>query len=329
MEFRPHRRGAVAAAAGASLALLLAAPPLRADLAFSVRTSSGIAAGLARESVYDLGARAGYHLSQLDWQLQPLFFARTELEIRAGSGLTASLAVASGIPAWSGTMTDRDYLNYDGVVTHFSSHDCHAEQALFVDLRGGWLFAPSSEYSLEPFLAVSAMRLRWSARDGYLQYPPEASGPYTPWDPSASSTRVHGTSVLYAQDALYPSVGAALSIHSPGSPDVTLSLSVSPFVLLADTDNHLLRQVDFHESFAGGFAVEPGLAVLWRLSDRTRVDLDLCYRHIDGLIGDSYEIGTGVEGQDAWAGERSATYRDGAGAGFYLLRVSVGFTLSY
>jgi hypothetical protein len=60
------------------------------------------------------------------------------VEYAPGSGFFASLDLQSGIAGVCGRIGDSDYLNYDGVKTHYSEHDCYAEQALLADLKIGW-----------------------------------------------------------------------------------------------------------------------------------------------------------------------------------------------
>ena len=316
------------AAAIAALALLLPAPALRAGTVVSTYTGVGLMVGLAREIVYDSEVQPRYLLSELDWPMRPLSFASTGLSVEASFGLAASLVVSSGIPAKTGTMTDRDFMNYDGELTHFSSHTSFAEHALLADARLGWLFALGGILTLKPFLALSVMRLAWSARDGYLQYPPESAPPFTPWSTSVPRSSVHGLGIRYEQNTWFPAVGVAATFHPFPALEASVSMTGSPFVLCTDVDNHFLRSVEFHETFAGGFALEPSLAAAWSLGDRARLSLGLSYRYVGGLVGDAYQVLSGVEGYDAGAGDRSPTYRDGAGVALSYLRASLGLTLS-
>lgn len=320
----------IAAAAIASLALLLPTPALRAETVVSTRAGAGLLVGMAREIVFNPEAPSRSVLSELDWPMLPLMVASTGLEVSAGTGFAASLEVSAGIPARSGTMTDRDYLNdVRGEVTHFSSHDCYAEHALFLDARGGFRFSVRGLVGIEPYLALSLFRLRWSARDGYLQYPPESVAPFTPWDASAPRAQVYGTGIAYELLAFYPAVGVQATYRLLGVLDARLSLALSPFVVCRDMDSHYFRLVDFHESFAGGFVLEPGLGADWHVSERARLCLDVAVRHMAGLVGDSYDVQSGVEGWDTGAGTRSPIYRDGAGVAVSFLRASVAFLLSY
>jgi len=116
--------------------------------------------------------------------MHPLVFTGSALQASLPSGLRACLEVRSGVPGNTVRITDRDFLNYDGGVTHFSEHDCFTEGALLLDARIGWRFGLGERFAIEPFAGVSVMRFKWTARDGYLQYPSEPyPGPYTPWNP--------------------------------------------------------------------------------------------------------------------------------------------------
>ena len=170
------------AAAAAALSVL-SATRLGAQVSLEASTSSGVLIGTSREIVL----QSSYIVSQLDWAMMPLVLAGSELRISTPEGLRASLEVQSGVPGMTGRIIDWDYLNYDGQVTHYSAHDCFTEGALLLDARFGWQFDLGQGFAIEPFAGFSLMRFKWTARDGYLQYPPEAGAPYTPWDPQTTT----------------------------------------------------------------------------------------------------------------------------------------------
>jgi outer membrane protease len=135
----------------------------------TVRTGTGIMYGTSRELVLD----GSFAVSELDWAIQPVFYVESVLELRALGGLAVSLSVRNGIPAQSGFITDSDWLNYpmNTDKTNFSQHDCYTERAVLVDARAGWEFSLGDVLAIQPFGAFEFMSYKWTARDGYLQYP--------------------------------------------------------------------------------------------------------------------------------------------------------------
>ena len=78
--------------------------------------------------------------------------------------------------------------------------------------------------------------------------------------------------------------------------EAALALGFSPYLWMNDLDNHEMRSLDFVGTLSGGLMLDPSLGVTWRLSPRSRLSLDLGYRIIWDLTGDTMMIGTGVEG---------------------------------
>jgi outer membrane protease len=305
------------------------APVLGAQVSLEASTSTGILIGTSREIVL-LGT---YIESQLDWAMQPLVFTGSELRVSTPEGLRASIEVRSGVPGRTGRITDKDFLNYDGEVTHYSEHDCFTEGALLLDAQFGWQFTLSDRFAVEPFAGFSLMRFKWTARDGYLQYPPESyPGPYTPWNPQTTPViDVYGTGIVYQQNWFIPMAGVRATLRFDDRLEAALALGFSPFLWMNDLDNHELRLLDFVGTMSGGFLLDPSLEVSWRLGQRARLSLDLSYRIIWGLVGDMLMIGAGAEGSPGPSGllpGESHLYYDAASTSFDALGFALSLDLS-
>jgi outer membrane protease len=298
-----------------------------------VRTVSGALLGGAKEIVLD---SSGYKVSELDWPLLPVFTVGATVDLRTRSGLHAAVEFQAGIPAPSGTMTDSDYLNGDGVVTHYSQADNHSEQAIFLDAHVGWSLplgnSAAQNWALEPFVSFQLIQLKWSAQNGYLQYPPQATSPFTPWSPSETKVPVTGTGILYQQDYYVPAIG--LQIDMPILPRllITASVAFAPYVFASDIDNHLFRLIDFYAPFMqGGLMVEPRVAVRFVLSPRTTLSLDASYRSIGSPVGDSYAVGAGAPGfaqsPDLGPGQQSAIMTNGESVSMNTVDVSLSLDI--
>ncbi len=328
MRARHHRTGFFPALL--TLAALAAAPGFADDFTLTASAGTGVMYGLAREIVYNTSAFNGktYILSQLDWDIKPLFYTKAALALSTSTGFVTSLEARLGVPAKSGSIGDSDWLNYDlngdPVKTNYSEHDCFTERAILLDAKAGWDFPVSSWMSLEPFLAFNFMDFKWTARDGYFQYPPgwfpgPAPQPYPP-----ASTRpkvpISGTGIIYEQTWFIPAAGVAARFNAGKDFKIFVSFAASPMVFCNDVDNHLLAETDFYENMWGGYLLEPKVSLEWQVGAKVGLSLDVSYRHIAGLIGDTYIVVTGV-GQTP--GLVSQTSKNGAGVSFDALDASL------
>jgi len=307
-------------------------PPVSQALPVSVSTTSGVMLGGVKEFVY----QNGYTVSELDWPLLPAFCVGATVDIGETSGVLARVELQLGIPTDAGTMTDSDFLNGDGVKTHFSQADGDMESAVLLSAQAGWGIpfdvSDGRTGTLEPFLSFEYIRLEWTAQNGYLQYPPETSPPYTPWSASTPQTPVYGTAIIYTQNYLIPAIGMKGSLPITDSLAISASFCFSPFSWCIDKDSHLLRQLDFYSTMHGGLLIEPRVGATYRISNRSAVSLDVLYRHVSSLIGDTYEVGTGAVGYSTIGalapGQQSVTFTNGAGASMDIVSINVSLTLS-
>jgi len=310
------------------LASLFAARGHTADITLTATTGTGIVYGVARELVYGLYKNQQYTVSELDWGLQSLYTANAALSMQVAGGIAASLSVQLGIPGKTGSITDSDWLNaaYDGTTnkTNYSRHDCYTERAILLDAQAGWEIPLAGWVTLEPFLAFELMDFKWTARDGFLQYPPGyLAGSGTKPYPDASTdvvVPVSGTVILYRQTYYIPAVGLSAKIHSV-STSGAISFAFSPLVFCNDVDNHELAGNDYYDTMSNGILLEPKISLKWALG-RSWLSLDVSYRHIEGLIGNTTRIVTGV---GHVPGQVAQSYSKGAGASYDAVNVSLGF----
>jgi outer membrane protease len=312
------------------LAALAAAPVFASDITLTASTSTGVMYGLAKELVYNTSTFNGnsYTESELDWGIQPLFYTKAVLALATADGFAASLDIRMGIPGHAGQISDSDWLNYDkfgtSTLTNYSQHDCFTERAILLDAQVGWQFPLASWITLEPFLAFGFMDFKWTARDGYLQYPPGWFGgsPPTPYPDSSIQPKVpiSGTGIIYQQTYFIPAVGCAAKISFGQNFGITASFAFSPLVFCNDVDNHLLAKKDFYENMWAGYLLEPKVSLDWQVTGRAGLSLEVSFRHITGLIGTTNVVPTGV---GLTPGQVSGTYVNGAGAAFDALDASL------
>src|SRR5208337_2298533 len=200
------------------------------------------------------------------WDLKPLIFTRAALALSTPGGFAASLDVRMGVPGKTGSMADSDWLNHDingdTAKTNYSLSDCFTERAILLDAQVGWQFELANWMTVQPFLGFGFMDFKWTARDGYYQYPtsgdPVHGIPYSPdWSPDEPRLPISGTSIIYQQTWFLPSVGVAAKLRFGKDFSGLISCAFSPIVFCNDLDNHEFKQLDFYEYMSGGPLLEP------------------------------------------------------------------------
>jgi outer membrane protease len=326
----PHRTRFIVVLVAGLLAALAAPRGSTEDVTLTASTGIGILYGMAKEFVYDTSVYNGqsYTQSELDWDLHALLTTKASLMVSTAAGFVASLDVQLGIPWKTGSISDSDWLNFgyngDATKTNYSQHDCYTERAVLLDAKAGWEFALARWMTLEPFLAFGFMDFKWTARDGYLQYPPGyiaglSTKPYPDYSTDVVVS-VSGTGIIYQQTYFIPAVGLEAKIRS-GNLSGSVSFAVSPFVFCNDVDNHEFAGSDYYDTMSNGLLLEPKISLGWQLG-RSRLSLDVSYRHIAGLIGTTTVVNIGVGYPP---GQVAKTYPNGAGASYDV----VGASLSY
>jgi outer membrane protease len=142
---------------------------------------------------------------------------------------------------------------------------------------------------------------------------------------------VYGTGIIYSQNYLIPALGVKGAFSLTKALSMSASFILSPYLWCFDKDSHLFRQLDFYSSMHSGLLLEPRLSASYRFSPATAISLDVVYRHIAQLIGDTYEVGTGASGYTQISqlapGQQSVTFTNGAGASLDVLNVTVSVDL--
>ena len=315
----------------AVIALLAAAwPAVGQGFTLTTSTSTGVILGMSREFVYD----TGYTVSELDWPLLPAVYLGAAVDLTTKVGFLASIELQTAIPGRNGTMTDSDFLNGDGVKTHYSQSDNYMDRVIIVNAQAGWaipLQAGGTVSLLAPFLGFEYMQFKWSARDGYLQYPPTPlpSQPYDPWSPSTTKTPIYGTGIIYTQNYYIPMAGIKGTVRLLDNLTMSMSLAFSPYVWCSDVDEHIFTSTDFYDNMRGGIMLEPRLSATLRITPHATLMLDALYRHIGNLLGDTYTVATttSTTNPPGPPGSQSSLYMDSAGASFDAVNVSL--ILSY
>jgi outer membrane protease len=340
-----------------SLALILVFPVLadaqdlpesQKSFTLSTSTNAGILYGRAFEYVYNQKIATDYKNSELMWPFKPLFYAGAGLSLSSKMGLFANLELRQAFAGKTGTMTDSDFLNGDGVKTHYSESDCYTERAVFIDFKVGYALPYfRGPLKVSAYGGFSYMNFKWSARDGYYQYPTSGSmystdsngnlasyGTYAPWSADATKTPIYGTGIINEQAYLFGLLGVQASYKLDEAFTLGAAFSAAPIARCYTADNHELRMVDFYSQLSGGFMFEPSLSLEYAVKPGAALRLDVSYRQASGLKGDITQVLQGTSstssGGSYFAGPDSAgKYKDGSGASISMLDAKLSFSLQF
>jgi len=273
----------------------------------SIATGLGILYGASLELVYK-DSLSDSLLSELYWPMQPLAYWSSALfleRIAYGPRFFASLGLDSGFYSYTGTMTDKDWTTSSSQYTHFSAHDCFTERSLFLDLTLGIKSALSPSLSFSYLGSIGVMSFLWTARDGYLIYPPDYI-----------KTAVWGTGISYEQFWLTLSFGMGLDWAMGERLTLSGAILVTPLAYALDQDNHYFRLEQFNETLFGAFGVDPSLSLKLSFTERLDALLKLSYKGLWGARGDTAHTEMG-------SGALIGVYENGAGAGYNAVDLSV------
>lgn len=296
---------------------------------WSIDNSLGLTYGHARELVYQYTGSKDL-MSELVWPQEGLIYYGTSLQYnyvkRAFAGFYTTLSVRFGFSMQSGTITDKDWLCPDGsyFLTHFSAHDAISEHSQWVDAALGYGFMLSDSVVIRTGFSASLMNLHWIAQDGYIQYGPNTSNwsSNIPWSSSFPKIPIYGTGIAYWQNWL--SLAPVLEVLWQATDRLSLLAGSSLFILnsCSDQDDHYLRLYQFTEKMAGGFGLEPRLALTYQLVSNVSLGFDASWRYITGLRGNTtiMEIGSGI---------KDGPYADTAGADYSVGRAALYIRFSY
>jgi outer membrane protease len=162
------------------------------DVTFDL--SSGIKNSMTQEYVYD-GEKC---MSRLDWNndIIPVLSISRQIEFL---NIMVRTSIDSAIPVKSGTMEDYGFLMADSAdPSHYSKHDAYLDKDFIGTFEAGYILS-FRNWKLLPTVWFSYLNRKWTAQEGYLQYPV-----YGPWTGTEPKQTVAGTVISYEQAIWFP-----------------------------------------------------------------------------------------------------------------------------
>lgn len=303
--------------------MLILTPLLSAQEA-TFFVASSVSAGQVREIVYiqnDI-------LSELVWPLDSLATVTLGGSIPLGYGFSLGASLEVGKLLTDQIITDSDWLNLpqSQELTHYSQHTATLNH--YFEFRGSIerLFTTPftgpityRHITVVPRLEFRFTSLAWTAKDGYIQYPPQFNAPYDPWTSARPQNFLSGTVLTYSQTRLM--LAGSLSIKVPISNQflISTSFSASPLIQCIGKDEHILTNTLYEDFMIGGYFLEPEIRIDFRPQQNRIVFLSCTWTILHDLRGDT------------WSGSIGATTSpfnpNGAGSEMNKLAFSLGYSL--
>jgi outer membrane protease len=272
----------------------------------SLNAQFGMFWGQGEEQVY--GYNADRFLSQLIWDIKPLWYVGTELEFSqknplTGPGIFSVLSVKFGIPGNSGIMEDRDWAGTVKGLTHYSRHDNLNNGTMFLDLLTGFS-VPLRQFMVFRFLfGPSYLRLSWSAYDGYYRYGKPEGTSYTLLEDSDLPVPISGAVISYSQEWILLLFNFSALFFPDRLFSGVLFCNAGPMLRFVDRDDHHLRGSEFYGQFIdeinGGYALKPGGEFRFSPTKNLSLALHFSWYHIVAVpYGSSFARRTGSNARD-------------------------------
>ncbi|MDR0457268.1 MAG: omptin family outer membrane protease [Treponema sp.] len=160
---------------------------------YEVEISTGVGVGRTNEYVY----KGNKEISRLEWKenLIPILIVNNQFDI---FNFIINANILSGLPLAikNGIMEDYDYLiDNSNALSNYSEHDLYTDKHLNMTFQFGYSFG-LGHFKLSPLVGFSYYTRKWSAVDGYLQYPINNNDE---WTNNTPKSNVAGTGISYEQ----------------------------------------------------------------------------------------------------------------------------------
>jgi outer membrane protease len=254
----------------------------------------GMVYGHAEEIVYSSGSTKNEMLSQLLWDMKPLFYCGVLLDFGRTDpmekwGFFSDLSFKAGIPSRSGKMEDRDWQSTtSSALTNYSSHDNETREFFWLEGMVGVSIPIKSLFALKTYAGVSYMRFSFSGWNGFLRYASGSGGNFGSVD-DAVEVSVSGKVINYTQDWLLVAPGVSAEFHFLNLFSGELFFQISPLIWCVDLDEHLMVGREFRDYTRWGLFLEPRARLAFNPGERLSLSLDFAYRYITGSRGEVYQ----------------------------------------
>jgi outer membrane protease len=266
----------------------------------------GMFYGQTEEIVYASSIYKSKMLSELLWDIKPVFYYGLSLDLSQERplekwGFFSTLSLKIGIPGKSGKMEDRDWKSVENTaLTHYSIHDNISKELIFFDISAGLSFPLGESLLLRPYIAMSYMRFSFTGQHGRGAYARETggrgSGIYASINDDPTRWSFSGKVIEYTQGWFIGAPAISLSFFFLNHFSAELSFAITPLIFCIDEDQHLTTNFQYQDYMRGGLFLEPGFHFVFFIGKRLQLSLDFSWRYVEKTRGQTYirsPIGTG------------------------------------
>lgn len=279
---------------------------------FSVSSEGGMMFGQINEYVLVNNVSDSlYKLSELNWELKPLYYAGAELDFSAWDKLCVGLEGKIGLPVVVGKMIDRDWMNIDtypehAYATNYSEHDNLLYSYSNGKIHAGYQFYIGDLFAVTPQVSFQYQEFIFIGQHGTGSYGKSVNSryqyPYDDEDEShldakdwSSRQRV----ITYQQRQFIPYAGINLRKDFENGIGISFLAELSPYTWIIANDKHYSSDFsvgmdktrtyyrDFLDKPKGFGTFNTEFDCYYTLNDRHRFSLNLSYFMIPTLVGKS------------------------------------------
>jgi outer membrane protease len=257
------------------------------SVAVSVQGSMGLLNGTAQENVYTgIGGRR-YHLSELDWDIRNVVLAGAQVSVVLKNTVWLNAGLWGAATKGSGQMSDWDWQleEFGSPWTDWSLSDVDLTRAWLLDLNAA---VELTRFGKLGFRGIAGYKFNtWKWQDYGIRHI-YSSNPSVPGGfRNDVADDPHNTAIIYEQNFHIPYLGMGLD-YTAGRWVLEAYGLYSPYIFANDRDQHLLRNLDFEETFnKGGQYYGLGLRATWLFTEHAYLSAALDGQVIPEMIGDT------------------------------------------
>jgi outer membrane protease len=248
-------------------------------------TSIAIKNALAQEYAY----KDEKLISRLDWQNQsiPVFSCTAQAEL---FNFIVRTKIDTAIPSKNGVMEDYDFLIENTAdPSQYSNHDAYIDKDFTATSEIGYGFRFSG-WEILPALGFSYINRKWTAQDGYMQYPV-----YGIWTGNEQKQHISGTVISYEQAVWFPFLSLTVGYTFKNRFGFSLSGYMTFFIQSETIDTHFLRLLRFYDTMENGAAWGVSLKLYYFISQKQLAFfIGGGYSAISNLTGNTSSSNIGV-----------------------------------
>jgi hypothetical protein len=224
-----------------NIALFLCCLTFSCVWSLSLTGFAGIEKGYIGEYVFQIQEDDSlYELSRLIWDIDTVYTAGASVSVKTSKKSWGLFQFNTGLqvffPQKSGFLQDNDFLNGNGVLTHYSKHENQIE--------GVSLSCISVYRGLDWIglcFGIKSGIISFLGSNGYKQYPSESQSPYTPWSENIPPVYFSGDEISYQITSLNFYLGIDLQIFFSDRFHISVQGFCSPYSYYLCIDNHILK----------------------------------------------------------------------------------------